>query len=139
MEIKEFLESLEKSNFSLVLDNEKLLLTGDKKKLSKEEIQAIRTNEFVINYIKENKNRLIEHLSVLPKEEPGEKKSKNIVAVYPLSGLQQGLLFYGLYDQHSGSYIEQLSCDITSADLAVFKKSWNYILKKHTILRSAFY
>ncbi len=66
MEIKEFIANLKKSNFSLIIEDDKLLLKGNKKTIRKEEIQAIKKDEFVINYIKENKNQLIEYLSLLP-------------------------------------------------------------------------
>lgn len=139
MEIKEFLDSLESSNFSLAVDDEKLVLKGDHTKLNKEEIAAIRSNDFVISYIKENKAALVQYLS--EKSGNGQKTSrtKNLAAIYPLTGLQHGLLFHGLFDKKSGSYVIQFSCDLHDPDLEIFKKSWNYIISKHTILRTAFF
>ncbi len=138
MEIKEFVETLGKSNFSLAVENEKLVLKGASNKLSKDEIQAIKENKFVINYIRKNKNELVKYLSIFP-EKLSKEKSKSISAIYKLSGLQQGMLFYSLYNSESGAYIEQFSCDLVGADVNVLNKSWDYILKQHTILRSAFY
>ena len=66
MGIKEFITTLEESNFSLSIEEEKLILKGDKKKLLKHEIQTIKTNEYIINYIKEHKIELIEYLSLFP-------------------------------------------------------------------------
>ena len=139
MEIKEFIATLKKSNFSLAVENEKLILKGDSKKLTKSDIQAIKNNEFVINYIKDNKNELLKYLSIFPEEFLAKEKSKNISAIYRLSGLQQGMLFYSLYDGESGAYVEQFSCDLVGVDLKALTGSWDYILKAHSILRSAFF
>ena len=139
MQIKEFIESLEKSNFLLAIENEKLILKGNKNKLPEHEIQAIKSNQYVINYIREHKNELIEYLSQLPEKLSFEKKSKNISSIYLLSGLQQGMLFHGLYDRGVGAYRERFVCDLIRPDLQIFRKSWDYILKRHSILRSVFY
>ena len=138
MVIKEFIENLEKSNFSLVVENGKLILRGDKKKLSKDEILAIKTNHEVINYINAHKDELIEYISIFSNNH-SEKRSKDISSIYGLSGLQQGMLFHGLYDQRAGAYIEQLRCDLINPDLDYFRKSWRHVLQRHSILRSAFY
>jgi len=63
MEIKEFIATLAKSNFWLSVENGKLNLQGDKNKLSRDEIQAIRSNNDIIDFIKNNKNELIEYVS----------------------------------------------------------------------------
>jgi non-ribosomal peptide synthase protein (TIGR01720 family) len=69
----------------------------------------------------------------------GKPRREAIEGIYRLSGLQQGMLFHGLYDENSGAYIEQLSCDLTNPNLDVIKKSWEYVLRNHSILRSGFY
>ena len=48
------------------------------------------------------------------------------------------MLFHGLYD-NTGSYIEQVGCDVIKADKATLLASWSAVIKKHSILRSAFY
>src|SRR5271165_301517 len=98
MEVKEFITTLEKMNFSLSVLDGKLNLKGDKRKLSKEEIEAIKTNKDVINYITNNKEKLIEYISAFP-EISFSKKSDDIISIYRLSGLQLGMLFHGLYDR----------------------------------------
>jgi len=75
----------------------------------------------------------------LSEESSAGKRAKNISSIYRLSSLQQGMLFHGLYDDGSGLYIEQFSCDIIGLDVAILNKSWDYVLKGHSILRSAFY
>jgi amino acid adenylation domain-containing protein len=138
MEVKEFINTLEKMNFSLSVRDGKLNLRGNKRKLSKEELEAIKTNKDVINYITKNRDKLIEYISAFP-EISLSKKSEDIISIYRLSGLQQGMLFHGLYDERSGGYIEQLSCDLSGLNLKVLLDSWSEVIKHHSILRSAFY
>src|SRR5258708_40260965 len=49
------------------------------------------------------------------------------------------MLFHGLYDERSGGYIEQLSCDLSGLNRTVLLDSWVEVIKHHSILRSAFY
>lgn len=138
MLIKEFIANLEKSNFSLVVENGKLILKGDKKKLTKEAILAIKTNQEVISYINKHKDELIEYISAAP-DVHSEKRSRNISAIYGLSGLQQGMLFHSLYDKRVGAYIEQFACDLVEPNIKLFAESWQNVMMRHSILRSAFY
>ena len=67
-------------------------------------------------------------------------RKESIEGLYRLSGLQQGMMFHGLYDEEGAdTYIRQLSCELTGIDFEILKKSWESVLKRHTILRSAFY
>ncbi len=59
--------------------------------------------------------------------------------MYRLSGLQEGMLFHSLYNDEAGAYIEQLTCDLGKVNLDIISKSWDAVIKRHTILRSAFY
>jgi amino acid adenylation domain-containing protein len=138
MEINEFIANLKQQHFTLAVENDKLLLKGDKKNLSKDELAAIKSNEFVISYIKENKSKLIAYIESNPEGSVIEKQAKNISAVYRLSGLQQGMLFHGLYEVGSATYMEQLSCNLVGVDLDIFKTTWNQIIKSHSILRTSF-
>jgi hypothetical protein len=48
-----------------------------------------------------------------------------IEAIYPLSPMQQGLLFHSLYSPGSGTYVEQVSCRIERGlDVEALKRSW---------------
>jgi hypothetical protein len=49
------------------------------------------------------------------------------------------MLFHAHYDTRAGAYTEQLGCDLESPDLELVSKSWNYVLSRHSILRSGFY
>lgn len=63
----------------------------------------------------------------------------NITAVYPLTSLQEGMLFHGLYDNNAGAYIEQTTAALTLPSPALFGKAWESLLQRYTILRSGFY
>ncbi|HKH62399.1 MAG TPA: amino acid adenylation domain-containing protein, partial [Flavitalea sp.] len=69
----------------------------------------------------------------------GKPRKESIESLYRLSGLQQGMLFHGLYDDGGAGYINHFWCDLIDPDLNNLNKSWNYILKRHSILRSGFY
>jgi amino acid adenylation domain-containing protein/non-ribosomal peptide synthase protein (TIGR01720 family) len=59
--------------------------------------------------------------------------------LYRLTGLQEAMLFHGLYDERSGAYIEQFAGDLLNPDIAAFEQSWNALLRQHSALRSSFY
>ncbi|MDD1961411.1 non-ribosomal peptide synthase/polyketide synthase [Pseudomonas sp. 39004] len=61
-----------------------------------------------------------------------------IADVYPLSPMQQGMLFHTLYDQQAGNYINQLRVDVEGLDVQRFKQAWQAALDAHDILRSGF-
>lgn len=138
MEIKEFINKLKSAHFFLKVDDGKLILQGDKNKLSENEIKSIRSDVETIQFIKDNKEDIINYLSNITGSD-GDKRNRNIESIYPLSGLQQGMLFHGLYDQEAGAYINQFRCDLILPDLNAFEKSWDQILLKHSILRSGFF
>ncbi|HMQ70356.1 MAG TPA: amino acid adenylation domain-containing protein, partial [Ignavibacteria bacterium] len=75
----------------------------------------------------------------LDEDYEGNSRRETLESIYRLSGLQQGMLFHALYDSESGAYTEQLSCYMNKPDMDILKKSWNYLLKDHSILRSGFY
>ncbi|MBW4454433.1 MAG: amino acid adenylation domain-containing protein [Nostoc indistinguendum CM1-VF10] len=64
---------------------------------------------------------------------------KNIEKFYPLSPMQQGILFHTLYAPKSGVYVEQLSCDIQGdLNIVLFQQAWQKLVEKHSILRTSF-
>ncbi len=138
MGIEQFIETLEKSNFTLAAENGKLILKGDKSRLTGEEIESMKKNQEIISYIRTHKDELIEYISTTSNSSP-KKRSENISAMYPLSGLQEGMLFHGLYDEKGGAYIEQLKCILTNVQVDVFEKSWQYLLNRHSVLRTSFH
>ncbi|MBC6433148.1 amino acid adenylation domain-containing protein, partial [Nostoc sp. HG1] len=69
----------------------------------------------------------------------GKTNSKNIEDIYPLSPMQQGMLFESLYAPDSGVYFEQLSCTLTGElNVAAFEQAWQQVVAQHSILRTAF-
>jgi len=64
---------------------------------------------------------------------------QNVEDIYPLSAMQQGMLFHSLYDPESGVYFAQVSCTLTgNLDVQTFEQSWEKIVAKHSIFRTAF-
>ncbi|MBO9203417.1 MULTISPECIES: non-ribosomal peptide synthetase, partial [Niastella] len=81
-----------------------------------------------------------ELLRFMDEEENGLPRKTQIQALYPLSGLQKGLLFHGLYAEQMENYVEQFTCTVKSGlELELFKKTWGYLCRHHTILRTSFY
>ena len=137
MEIKEFIAELYHRHFSLNVQDGKLTLRGDKNKLTNEQIAAIRSDTEVINYIKNNKQELIDYLEHADAPET-RKRHEGISAIYRLSGLQEGMLFHGLYDGEVAAYLEQFTCDLSQVNTGLLQESWKLLLQRHTILRSSF-
>lgn len=64
---------------------------------------------------------------------------RNLEAVYPLSPMQQGMVFHTLYTPESGVYFEQTTFTIQGQfDVPAFEKAWQRVLDRHTILRTSF-
>jgi amino acid adenylation domain-containing protein len=63
----------------------------------------------------------------------------NIEDIYPLSPMQQGMLFHTLYASEGGVYIVQISGVLQGKlDVAAFEKAWQAVVDRHPILRTAF-
>ena len=70
---------------------------------------------------------------------PVKNKLDRIEAQYPLSFLQQGMLFEGLSAPESGINIEQLICDLREdLNVSFFKQAWQQVVARHPILRTRF-
>ncbi len=63
----------------------------------------------------------------------------NLEDLYPLSPMQQGMLFHTLYEPQVGAYISQLRLDIGGLDTTRFALSWQAAVERHDILRSSFH
>ncbi|WP_096144848.1 non-ribosomal peptide synthetase, partial [Pseudomonas fluorescens] len=62
-----------------------------------------------------------------------------IADLYPLSPMQQGMLFHTLLEPEAQAYINQLRLDIEGLDLLAFGRAWQAALDRHDILRSSFH
>jgi amino acid adenylation domain-containing protein len=64
---------------------------------------------------------------------------KNVEDIYPLSPMQQGLLFHSLYSPQSGFYVQQLSCAFAAGlDPDAFLEAWRRVIDRHPALRTSF-
>ncbi|WP_413198525.1 amino acid adenylation domain-containing protein [Nostoc piscinale] len=66
-------------------------------------------------------------------------KNKNIEDFYPLSPMQQGILFHSLATPQSGVYFEQFSWNLQGKlNVTLFHRAWQYVVERHAILRTCF-
>ncbi|HYX15543.1 MAG TPA: amino acid adenylation domain-containing protein [Nostoc sp.] len=66
-------------------------------------------------------------------------KNKNIEDFYPLSPMQQGILFHSLAAPKSGIYFEQFSLTLQGKlNISEFHRAWEYVVERHSILRTCF-
>jgi amino acid adenylation domain-containing protein len=64
---------------------------------------------------------------------------RNIESIYPLTPMQQGMLFHSLYAPESGVYVEQLRCRVGGdIDVPAFQRAWQFASERHPVLRTAF-
>ena len=65
---------------------------------------------------------------------------RNLDTVYPLTPMQQGMMFHTLYAPDSGLYFEQVACLITGEiHPATLRAAWQWLVNRHSVLRTAFY
>jgi amino acid adenylation domain-containing protein len=60
--------------------------------------------------------------------------------VYPLTPVQEGMLFHYLLDPHSEQYITQIHWTLTAGgfDINVFRDAWEGVVKRHGVFRTRF-
>ncbi|WP_259639819.1 condensation domain-containing protein, partial [Pseudomonas syringae group genomosp. 3] len=58
--------------------------------------------------------------------------------IYPLSPMQQGMLFHSLFDEGAGNYINQMRVNISGLDVPRFHNAWQSAVNNHEVLRSCF-
>ncbi|MHC5860251.1 amino acid adenylation domain-containing protein [Nostoc sp.] len=64
-------------------------------------------------------------------------KNKNIESIYPLSPMQQGMLFHTLYEPESGVYLEQFCLTLSgNIDITVLQQACLRVMKRHPVLRT---
>ncbi len=64
----------------------------------------------------------------------------SIENIYPLTPLQQGILFHSLQSPETGVFIEQIHFELNlkASEVTDFKQHWVDIVERHQILRTAF-
>ena len=68
-----------------------------------------------------------------------EPQLANLEDLYPLSPMQQGMLFHTIYSPDSGVYFEQSLFTIKGElDVPAFERAWRSVVERHSILRTSF-
>ncbi|HLO01608.1 MAG TPA: amino acid adenylation domain-containing protein [Symbiobacteriaceae bacterium] len=63
----------------------------------------------------------------------------NVEDIYPLTPLQEGILFHTLYNPGSQVYVSQLSCRFEGdLDIAHLRQAWQGVIDAYPVLRTAF-
>ncbi|CCI07344.1 Nonribosomal peptide synthetase [Microcystis aeruginosa PCC 7941] len=64
---------------------------------------------------------------------------QNVADIYPLSPMQQGMLFHSLYEPDSDVYFVQFSCNLKgNVDTTIFEQAWQRLVEKYVVFRTAF-
>ncbi|WP_454563826.1 non-ribosomal peptide synthase/polyketide synthase [Pseudomonas sp. AIG] len=63
---------------------------------------------------------------------------RQVEDIYPLSPMQQGMLFHTLYEQQSGDYINQMCVAVDGLQVERFRDAWQAAMDSHDVLRSGF-
>ncbi len=67
------------------------------------------------------------------------RKTGNFEAIYPLSPMQEGILFHALYTPETMGYFEQFSYTLEGdLNVSAFERAWQAIVARHPILRTLF-
>ncbi|HEX7243484.1 MAG TPA: amino acid adenylation domain-containing protein, partial [Longimicrobiaceae bacterium] len=65
---------------------------------------------------------------------------QNVESVYPLTGMQQGILLRVLRHPQAGEYVEQVSWTLEGDfDAPAFERAWGLVTERHPVLRTAFF
>ncbi len=63
----------------------------------------------------------------------------NLQDIYPLSPMQQGMLFHALHQPTSQAYFEQMHYEIDGVlNVEILKQSWQMLHNRHDVLRTVF-
>ncbi|MFJ4068427.1 non-ribosomal peptide synthase/polyketide synthase [Pseudomonas sp. NPDC089996] len=64
--------------------------------------------------------------------------ARAIADIYPLSPMQQGMLFHSLYEASGRTYVNQMRVDIHGLDVERFASAWQQAVDRHELLRAGF-
>ncbi|WHS58672.1 non-ribosomal peptide synthase/polyketide synthase [Pseudomonas sp. G2-4] len=64
---------------------------------------------------------------------------QHVEDIYPLSPMQDGMLFHTLADDSSGLYINQISLPVHGLDTERFARAWTSVIEREDILRTSFH
>jgi len=75
----------------------------------------------------------------IAQSQAAQRQAQSIESIYPLSPIQQGLLFHLLYNPNSEAYFTQTWGTLVGAlNLEAFRQAWQQAVNRHPILRTAF-
>ena len=63
---------------------------------------------------------------------------RQVEDVYPLSPMQQGMLFHAMHDGESGLYVNQVAAEVHGLDAGKLHRAWQAISDRHAVLRTGF-
>jgi amino acid adenylation domain-containing protein/non-ribosomal peptide synthase protein (TIGR01720 family) len=67
------------------------------------------------------------------------QQEASLTDVYPLSPMQEGMLFHQMMADASANYVGQITCQISGAlDLVAIEQSMNKLMQRHDVLRTRF-
>ncbi|WP_424102425.1 amino acid adenylation domain-containing protein [Moorena producens] len=61
---------------------------------------------------------------------------RNLESIYPLSPMQEGMLFESLYAPESGVYVEQLLLKVGYLQVDIWEQAWQQVVQRHSVLRT---
>jgi amino acid adenylation domain-containing protein len=61
-----------------------------------------------------------------------------VADIYPLSPMQEGILFHSVYDAGAEAYLNQLRVTIEGLDVDRFHAAWRAAIRRHDVLRAGF-
>ena len=64
---------------------------------------------------------------------------RQIEDIYPLSPMQQGMMFHTLEASEAAAYINQTAVTVSGLDIARFTNAWEAVVERHEILRTSFW
>lgn len=138
--MEKFIKQLKSLGLQLKINGQDLILLGKEGKLTSSDIKMITNRPDITSFIKENKATIVAYL----KEKDFKLERKNISSMYGLSPVQEGILFHSTYlynseVKDSTTYHTQFDVGFSSKlDVDMFKAAWQYVINKHTILRTGF-
>src|SRR6476469_3576475 len=64
---------------------------------------------------------------------------RQVEDIYPMSPLQQGILFHSLFESQAKIYCTTLTWYMNGVlDADAYERAWQHVVDRHTIFRSAF-
>src|SRR5262249_60651125 len=66
-----------------------------------------------------------------------QERVPSVEDAYPLTPLQEGMLFHTLADAESGAYFDQLVFEVGDLRLDVFERAWRELMARHAVRRTA--